>query len=107
MAGAGAGNSGKPPPNNQMSLPGLALAAAADAAGGHAFIFSGLRAKHRSPLAALLGLADCMAVTGKTPDEVAHTLAFLQMDLTGPENWVRATPPRRDLRTVLDPHRTR
>lgn len=60
----------------------LLLAAAADAAGGHVYIFSGLRAKHRSPLTALLGLADCMSVMGGTPDEVAHSLAFLQIDLS-------------------------
>lgn len=60
----------------------LLLAAAADVAGGHVYIFSGLRATHRSPLAALFGLADCMAVMGSTPDEVAHSLAFLQIDLT-------------------------
>jgi AcrR family transcriptional regulator len=63
----------------------LLLAAAADAAGGRAYIFSGLREKHRSPLAALLGLADCMSIMGSTPDEVAHTLAFLQLDLTDDE----------------------
>lgn len=63
----------------------LLLAAAADAAGGHVYIFSGLRARHRSPLAALYGLADCMSVMGTTPDEVAHTLAFLQFDLNDRE----------------------
>jgi len=41
-----------------------------------------VRAKRRSPVAAILELADCMAVLGSTPDEVAHSLAFLQMDLT-------------------------
>lgn len=60
----------------------LLLAAAADAAGGHAYIFAGLREKHRSPLAALIGLAECMSVMGRTPDEVARSLAFLQIDLT-------------------------
>jgi AcrR family transcriptional regulator len=60
----------------------LLLAAAADAAGGHVYIFSGLRAKHRSPLAALYGLGDCMSVMGGTPDEVAHSIAFLQMELS-------------------------
>ena len=63
----------------------LLLAASADAAGGHVYIFSGLREKHRSPLAALLGLADCMSVMGATPDEVAHTIAFLQFDLNDRE----------------------
>src|SRR6185436_14888304 len=63
----------------------LLLAAASDAAGGHVFIFGGLRAKHRSAKAALLGLADCMSVMGETPEQVAHSLAFLQLDLTDPE----------------------
>ena len=60
----------------------LLLAASKDAAGGHTFIFEGLRAKHRSPKAALFGLADCMGVMGETPEQVAHSLAFLQLDLT-------------------------
>lgn len=63
----------------------LLLAASNDAAGGHVDIFEGLRAKHRSPKAALYGLAECMSVMGDTPEQVAHSLAFLQMDLTDPE----------------------
>lgn len=63
----------------------LLLAAATDAAGGHVYIFSGLRERHRSPIAALYGLAGCMAVLGSTPEEVAHSLAFLQIDLTDRE----------------------
>ena len=60
----------------------LLLAAAADAATGSDYIFPGLRAKHRSPLAALLGMADCMTLMGSTPQEVAHTLIFVRHDLT-------------------------
>ena len=63
----------------------LLLAASSDAAGGHLFIFEGLRAKHRSPKAALFGLAECMSVMGETPEQVAHSLAFLHLDLTDPE----------------------
>jgi AcrR family transcriptional regulator len=63
----------------------LLLAASKDAAGGHTYIFGGLREKHRSPLAALFGLADCMTVMGETPEQVAHTLAFAQIDLTDTE----------------------
>lgn len=63
----------------------LLLAAAADAGGGTVDIFAGLRARHRSPLAALLGMAECMTLLGRTPEAVAHTLAFLQMDLTDRE----------------------
>jgi AcrR family transcriptional regulator len=60
----------------------LLLAVAADAAAGSDYIFPGLRARHRSPVAALLGLADCMALMGRTPDEVANNLAFLHVDLS-------------------------
>lgn len=55
----------------------LLLAAAADAASGHALLFAEVRDRHASPLAALLGLADCMSVLGRTPSEVGNTLAFL------------------------------
>jgi AcrR family transcriptional regulator len=60
----------------------LLLAAAADAATGEAYIFPALRARHRSPITALLGLADCMTLLGSTPEAVANTLAFLRIDLT-------------------------
>ena len=63
----------------------LLLAASGDAAGGHVFIFEGLRRKHRSPKAALYGLAECMSVMGETPEQVAHSLAFLQFDLNDAE----------------------
>lgn len=63
----------------------LLLAAAADAASGHAFPFAQARERHASPLQALLGLADCLTVLGKTNDEVAHSLAFFLADLDEPE----------------------
>lgn len=63
----------------------LLLAAAADAAGGSDYIFPGLRARHRSPVAALLGMADCMTLMGSRPEAIANTLAFLQIDLTDPD----------------------
>jgi AcrR family transcriptional regulator len=63
----------------------LLLAAAADASTGSDYIFPGLRAKHRSPLTALLGMADCMTLMGSTPLEVAHTLTFVRHDLTDPD----------------------
>jgi AcrR family transcriptional regulator len=59
----------------------LLLAAAADAATGSDYIFPALRGQHRSPLAALLALSDCMALMGTTPQEVANSLAFVQLDL--------------------------
>ena len=60
----------------------LLLAAAADTAGGHVYIFEGLRSKHRSPKAALLGLSECMGMLGRTPEAVGYSLAFLQADLS-------------------------
>jgi hypothetical protein len=35
-------------------------------------------------VAALLAMADCMAIMGSTPAEISNTLAFLQIDLTDP-----------------------
>ena len=59
----------------------LLLATAADAAGGGQFIFPGLRARHRRPVDALLGLAECMTVMGTTPEAIANNMTFLQVDL--------------------------
>jgi AcrR family transcriptional regulator len=61
---------------------GLLLAAAADAARGSDFIFPELRRRHRSPRAAILGLADCMTLMGSTPAGVSNNLSFLHLDLT-------------------------
>jgi AcrR family transcriptional regulator len=63
----------------------LLLAAAADAASGHAFLFTGLRERHSSPAAAVLGLAECMTILGTTRAQVANSLAFFQSDLTDAE----------------------
>jgi AcrR family transcriptional regulator len=63
----------------------LLLAAAADAAHGNEYIFPELRARHRSPLAALFAMAECMTLMGSTPEAIANTLAFLQIDLTDPD----------------------
>ena len=79
----------------------LLVAAAADAAGGHAYIFPALRQRHRSPRAALLGLAECMAMMGETPEQVAHSLAFLQMDLTDPEFHALAVGRSRGMQAGL------
>jgi AcrR family transcriptional regulator len=63
----------------------LLLAAAADAAGGSDYIFPGLRARYRTHVGALLGMAECMTLMGSTPEAIANTLAFLQIDLTDPD----------------------
>jgi len=48
-------------------------------------LFAALRAAESSPLAALLALGDCMEQLGRTPAEIAHSLAFLQIDLEDAE----------------------
>jgi AcrR family transcriptional regulator len=63
----------------------LLLAAAADAAGGGQYIFPGLRARHRRPIDALLGLAECMTLMGTTPEAIANNLVFFQVDLKDDE----------------------
>jgi AcrR family transcriptional regulator len=64
---------------------GLLLAFAAQGPDGNRFLFDGLRAAHRSPVAASLGLADGMARMGSTPEQISNTLALLQIDVTDPE----------------------
>ncbi len=79
----------------------LLLAAAADAATGADYIFPGLRARHRSPLAALEGLADCMALFGATPEAVANNLSFWQADLTDAEFHRHAQAASRGMRAGI------
>ena len=62
----------------------LLLAVAAQAPDGNAALFQMLRDTNRSYVAALLAMADCMAMMGTTPAEISNTLAFLQIDLTDP-----------------------
>jgi len=65
---------------------GLLLAAAADAASGGEYIFPGLRARHRRPVDALLGLAECVTtLMGATPEAIANNLVFFQVDLKDDE----------------------
>jgi AcrR family transcriptional regulator len=47
--------------------------------------FEAVRAKHRSPLAALVAAATDMTRYIETPEEMANQLAFLQMDLADPD----------------------
>ena len=63
---------------------GLLLAAAA-AASEDVSQFARVRAAHRSPLAAVYGIAACVATKDDTPDTVANGLAILQRDVVDPE----------------------
>jgi AcrR family transcriptional regulator len=80
----------------------LLLAAAADAATGDAYIFPALRARSRSKVGALLGLADCMAdLLGGTPEAAAHNLAFLHGDLSDADFHRHALAGSQGMRTGL------
>jgi AcrR family transcriptional regulator len=84
----------------------LLLAASADAAGGDAYIFPGLRATHQSPLAALYGLAECLAALfGGTPEAVSNNLAFAQAELMDSDFHKHAlrgsTGMRNGIRTLI------
>src|SRR5262245_23054417 len=64
---------------------GLLLAVASRGADAVRENFDGLRAAHRSPLAALRAYAECFAQMFESPGTVAHHLSYLQLDLTDPE----------------------
>jgi AcrR family transcriptional regulator len=64
---------------------GLLLALAATGAGGLGDEFVRIRGKSRSALAAVIGVGDCIAAMAESPQTLANSLAFLQMDLVDPE----------------------
>jgi len=64
---------------------GLLLALASQAPEGQRIMFESLRTRYRSPVKALFSLADCMMMLGTTPEAIANSLAFLQIDLTDPD----------------------
>jgi AcrR family transcriptional regulator len=64
---------------------GLLLTLAERSADSPRAMFAELRAAHASPLAALRAYAGCFAQMGESPGELAHHLAYLQIDLTDPE----------------------
>jgi AcrR family transcriptional regulator len=82
----------------------LALTEGAAAAAGE--FIRGLRAAHRSPLAAVRSYAECLAQLASSPASLARNLAYLQIDLADPDFRAqlaaqgRAT--RAGLHTLLD-----
>jgi AcrR family transcriptional regulator len=64
---------------------GLLLAFAAGGAVGLEREFEGIRATHRSPLASVYAVAECVAAMADTPKALSNSLAFLQVDLVDPE----------------------
>jgi AcrR family transcriptional regulator len=64
---------------------GLMVALTRQVADATPAMFAQLRAVHPSPLATLHAYADCIAQMGASPGELAHHLAYLQLDLTDPD----------------------
>ena len=64
---------------------GLLLAFAAAGSSDVSQELEAIRAQHSSPLAAVYGVAHCMAAIADTPEALANSLAFLQMDLVDPD----------------------
>ena len=64
---------------------GLLLALAASGSRGLPEEFGRIRAAHRSALAAIVGVGDCIASMAESPETLSNSLAFLQMDLVDPE----------------------
>jgi AcrR family transcriptional regulator len=60
----------------------LLLALAAAGAGSGADLFDAARARRDSAVDALIDVMACMGRMARTPEEMAHHLAFLQMDLS-------------------------
>ena len=64
---------------------GLLLAIASQGASGVREEFGRIRAQSRSPLRAIEAVARCMAQMAKSPEALANSLAFLEIDLADPE----------------------
>jgi AcrR family transcriptional regulator len=83
----------------------LLLALAKGAAESTGDFIAQLRAKHKSPLAAVRAYAECMAQLAQSPAALARNLAYLQIDLADPEFRdqlsVQARLTRAGLRDVL------
>lgn len=64
---------------------GLLLAFAASGSSGLDEEFARIRKGSKSAIAAVYATADCMAAMAQTPEMLANSVAFLQLDLTDPE----------------------
>jgi len=80
---------------------GLLLALASSGSQGLPEEFARIRAAHRSPLAALVGVGDCMAAMAESPETLSNSLAFLQMDLVDPEFHKHALAHSRAMRSEI------
>jgi len=85
---------------------GLLLAVARHGAEMVGQEFATIRREHDSALAALGAVAACMTQMVETPEALANSLAFLQMDLSDPEfqrhALAHARAMRAEIRALLD-----
>ena len=85
---------------------GLLLAVARHGAETVSEQFGQIRREHDSALAALSAVAICMTRMVETPETLANSLAFLQMDLADPEfhrhALAHAAAMRVEIRSLLD-----
>jgi AcrR family transcriptional regulator len=85
---------------------GLLLAVARYGSAAVGREFASIRAGRASPLAALGAVARCMTSMVETPEALANSLAFLQMDLADPEfrkhAQRHAEAMRSEIRALLD-----
>jgi AcrR family transcriptional regulator len=81
---------------------GLLLALAKQGTEATSQEYAAIRAAHRSPLAALFAVADCMAAMAPTPETLANHLAYLHIDLTDPEFHELALKQARAARSEVE-----
>jgi|RhiMetdeSRZDD1v2_1073273.scaffolds.fasta_scaffold34610_3 AcrR family transcriptional regulator len=81
---------------------GLLLAFAATGAAGMSAEFARIRQHSRSALAAVYATADCMASMAETPQMLANSVAFLQIDLTDPDFQKHAHAHSRAMQAGLE-----
>jgi AcrR family transcriptional regulator len=77
----------------------LALAEGAAASAGD--LLRGIRAAHRSPLAAVRDYAECLALLASSPAALARNLAYLQIDLADPDFRAQLAAQGRATRAAL------
>jgi len=64
--------------------------------------FARIRARARSPLAAVYATADCMAAMAPTAEALSNGLAFLQMDLVDPDFHTHAHAHSRAMQAEIE-----
>jgi AcrR family transcriptional regulator len=80
---------------------GLLLAFASSGSDDLGDHFARIRAKHRSPIAAVYEVGRCIAAMAETPQMLSNSLAFLQMDLVDPDFHKHALVHSRGMQSGL------